>query len=259
MNSKANENLDRNKIHQIGLPAVVLIKNYVEGHEVDYEEYLTEFINASKLVELNDGNKFILKKHNEQSHGECDLVGKKYSLDLKLLTDPKYMEAKSLLSYGRYSPCTGITCTTLPKRPGESMGYYDMIKVLRQSTLDRLLELEESKPKDKEEKVLINVLRHAAINKNVLFYLPFEYYYDGSETDDTIAKFISSNIFEDIKPLLEYRNTKTDKDTYIGYVSKGKFVIGKVNNKGIIENYPLVSTSVSEEFEYLYGLFGFNI
>lgn len=247
------EDFDIKNIRQPSLPASVLIKNYVEGYEIDYEKYLTDFINVSKLIELNNNELFKWIPHNEQSHGECDLYGENYSLDFKLLSEPKFMEGKSTLSYTYSIPTKGVVLMGPSKRSGvKNFGYYDMVKVFRSLEFKGLPKEDLYNEIDPEKIATIHVLNNASKDKNLLFFLPNEYYYKNQETTEEIARFITSNIVKDLKSLLEYRKTKTDKDTFIGYKSKGKFVIAKVNENGVIENYPLIDTKVSKAFTYLY-------
>ena len=56
----------------------------------------TIFINSSKLVTCKGKQAFILRKHEEQNHGEADIFNSFYELDFKIVVDTKYMEAKSM-------------------------------------------------------------------------------------------------------------------------------------------------------------------
>ena len=50
---------DRNQVLVKRLPAAVCVKDFIEGHAANYEEYLTDFVNASKLVEEKNGEIFL--------------------------------------------------------------------------------------------------------------------------------------------------------------------------------------------------------
>lgn len=242
------------------MPAATVVKNYVEGREIDYEQYLTDFVNASALKELN-GNKFYaLQGHGQQSHAEPDLYGECYCLDFKLLTDSKFMEAKSTLSYGYYCPAPGVTAQTLSKKSREQ-GYFDIIKLLRHCKFspDNGVELadnilNEPRMERKANSVLSGVQKKAAVNKNLLFFLTNEYYLDGEETNQEVAEFIMTNILADIRPLLEYRESIINQDTFVSFISDGKFAVAKVAKGAIDQMYPLVGTGTSKDFVYLYSL-----
>lgn len=59
--------IDNNPLQIKSLPTAVVIKDYIDGHPANYEEYLTEFINASKLVQEKGNEKFRLRDQKEQS------------------------------------------------------------------------------------------------------------------------------------------------------------------------------------------------
>lgn len=69
---------DNNPLQINKLPTSVIIKYYIEGHPANYEEYLTEFINASKLVQDKGNEKFHLRNQREQSQGQNDVYNSFY-------------------------------------------------------------------------------------------------------------------------------------------------------------------------------------
>lgn len=69
-----------------------------------------------------------------------------------------------------------------------------------------------------EEKVIIHILEEMSTDKNILFFLPFNFFLQGIETEDKAAKFLIRWINEDLKGLIEYRKEKVDKDTYISFI-----------------------------------------
>ena len=55
--------LDKNKLLIKQLPPTIYIKNFIDGHSANYEDFLTTFINSSKLVTCKCNQAFILRKH----------------------------------------------------------------------------------------------------------------------------------------------------------------------------------------------------
>ena len=66
------------------LDAPLIIKGFVDDEpECNYELYLTELINHSRLfMQKSKGEMF--RWEEKQAHGECDAVSKNYSIDYKL-------------------------------------------------------------------------------------------------------------------------------------------------------------------------------
>lgn len=87
-------------------------------------------------------------------------------------------------------------------------------------------------------------------DKNILFFLPFNFFFQGIETDDEVAKFLIKWIDDDLKGLIEYRKEKVDKETYISFISNQFFVISKEQEKGL-RLYDMVNTNQSELYKYL--------
>ena len=85
---------DRNQVLVKRLPTAVCVKDFIEGHAANYEEYLTDFVNASKLVEEKNGEIFSLRNHSEQSSGESDIYNDFYDLDKNVIYYAKYGKSK---------------------------------------------------------------------------------------------------------------------------------------------------------------------
>lgn len=51
--------LDKNKLLIKQLPPTIYIKNFIDGHPANYEDFLTTFINSSKLVTCKGNQAFI--------------------------------------------------------------------------------------------------------------------------------------------------------------------------------------------------------
>lgn len=133
--------LDKNKLLIKQLPPTIYIKNFIDGHPANYEDFLTTFINSSKLVTCKGNQAFILRKHEEQNHGEADIFNSFYDLDFKIMVDTKYMEARRMLSPTITEFCPGVVGKGPSRLKGERK-VYDIIKCFRSMNIDDLIKIE---------------------------------------------------------------------------------------------------------------------
>lgn len=235
------------------LPAAVSIKNFVEGNPIDCEEYLRDFINLSKLVEKEGNQPFVLRKHEEQSQGQPDIYNSSYELDFKILADEKYMEAKSMLSNSITELCPGLIAVGRARLPGESKRVFDVIKCLRYKTMKDLKDIENGIIRDSESKMIKQILSKISVDKNVLFFLPYDYFLKKIETDLNVVKFIISCIADDLKELLEYRKAKVKGDTFVAFISSKYFIITQERNNTLIF-FDMIETSKNNLYSYLFNV-----
>lgn len=234
------------------LPASVIIKNYIEGHPIDCEEYLTEFVNFSKLKKDKGNETFILRKHCEQSQKQSDIYNSFYELDFKILVDTRYMEAKSTLSNSVTELCPGVTQIGPSKFSGSKTAF-DIIKCFRGKTEEDLRNIEQGLLKLPEGKVIRQTMQKISVNKNIMFFLPYDYSFKNQETDFEGAKLIADCISKDLKSLLAYRKMKVTKDTYIAFISERYFVITEEKESSLIF-YDMIKTSDSNLYSFLYSV-----
>lgn len=240
---------DINKLMEKQLPTQVIINNFIEGHPANYEEYLTDFINSSKLVQEHGNSVFILRDHKRQSQGQSDIYNNLYQLDFKILVDKNYMEAKNLYtdSISEYFP--GCWYFGAPKKIGTKK-VYNIIKCFRKTTFNDIVKIESQTQSTNTEKVIKQSLKNLSTNKNVLFFIPYNYYLQNTKTNEDIAIFIVNCISEDLEGLLEYRKSKVNFDTYISFISDDYFIIAKERNKKLFL-YDMIHTKKSVLFDYL--------
>lgn len=243
---------NRNQILIKQLPTPVIINNFIDGHQTNYEQYLNDFINSSKLIKDKGNKKFVLRKHEEQSQGQPDIYNPLYELDFKILIDTKYMEAKRMFSNSITELCPGVTSIGYSKLSGSKI-VFDIIKCFRDKTLKDLIDINNGVLKIPESKVIKQTIEKISVDKNILFFLPYDYYLAKVETDFDIAKLIVDCVSDDFKGLLEYRTMKINKDTYVAFISDKKFVIAQEKNNRLIF-YDMVKTSLSDMYNYLYNV-----
>ena len=177
---------DKNKLCIKQLPPAVIIKNYIKGHPADYEQYLIEFINSSKLVKDKGNEKFILRKHEEQSQGQSDIYNTVYELDFKILVDTDYMEAKKLLSKSIAEICPGVIVVG-DSESKKTESCFDIVKCFRFKSLKELMDIESGILKYPESRSIKKVLNKITVDKNLLLFFPYDYYYKNEETNLEIA------------------------------------------------------------------------
>ncbi len=233
------------------LPTAVFIKNFIEGHPADYEEYLKDFVNLSKLVKEKGNEEFVLREHKKQSQGQTDIYNSYYELDFKILVDTKYMEAKSMFSYSITELYPGVTSVGRSKLQG-SEKVFDIVKCFRDKTLKDLYDIESGISKNPEDKVIKKTLNLISVDKNILFFLPYDYAFQKIETDSDSVEFISSCIASDLRGLLEYRKMKVNRDTYVAFVSNKFFIITQEINNTLVF-YDMIKTTTSDLYTYLFN------
>ena len=113
-------------------------KDFIENLEINYEEYLTEFINKSKFVDDNGVKKFKLIK--KQSNGEYDITNGNYSLDYKLLIDSKTTEGMSYYSETISIDKDGAVTYGASKKTGKWRRYFfiNILKGLSKKEIERI-------------------------------------------------------------------------------------------------------------------------
>lgn len=152
------------------------------------------------------------------------------------------MEGKNLLSRSITEIAPGVTAYGNSKVNGKQQACF-INWCFRDKSLTDLKKIQQNGSSVPEEKVIIHILAEMSTDKNILFFLPFNFSFQGIETDGEVAKFLIKWINDDLKGLIEYRKEKVTKDTYI-------FVISKEHEKGL-RLYDMVNTNQSELYKYL--------
>ena len=218
--------LDVNDIMQKDLHVVLLRDNYIHGMKYSYEEYLIDFLNSSK-IKFDKGNKEF-NRISSQAHGECDATNDIYEIDFKIFADTNHIGGKKNYSLGIVR-MGGATFYTQPERVTGHIEYYDMLKLIRGKKVDFYRNIMEEE--DDMYAPLIKFMKKIEMDKNILLFLPFQYYFEHSETTEEVGRLIAKCIAEEFRELVAYRKEITLKDTYIGFVSKDKFILLKENDQ----------------------------
>lgn len=236
-----------NKIlRQRKIPVAVLRNNYIRGiDKYNYEKYMVDFINHSKLVDEKGGLRF--HHQEEQSNSESDAVNGFYDIDFKILCEPEQMHALTSNSMQIYKTNTGNTAYAISKNT-KPMGYYNMMKVF----VDRPLILTDGNVIGDDQLLkAVNVIKKLlATNKNIMVLLPSEYYFDGCQTDEDVAKEIINKLNAPFNVMREYRITQTQCDLYFIFKLKRYMVIVDANKDVCF--YDMVPYNCSDLFEDLF-------
>lgn len=236
-----------NKIlRQRKIPVALLRNNYIRGiDKYNYEKYMVDFINHSKLVDEKGGLRF--HHQEEQSNSESDAVNGFYDIDFKILCEPEQMHALTSNSMQIYKTNTGNTAYAISKNT-KPMGYYNMMKVF----VDRPLILTDGNVIGDDQLLkAVNVIKKLlATNKNIMVLLPSEYYFDGCQTDEDVAKEIINKLNAPFNVMREYRITQTQCDLYFIFKSKRYMVIVDANKDVCF--YDMVPYNCSDLFEDLF-------
>lgn len=229
------------------IPVAVLRNNYINGvDKYNYEKFMVDFINNSKLVDEKEGAPFYHQE--EQSNSEADASNGFYDIDFKILCEPEQMHARTATGIRIFKTQEGNTAYSLAPKNKQEMGFYNMMNVFIKwpSILTYGYKIDD----DKLLKAVNVIKKLLATNKNIMVLLPSEYYFDGCQTDEDVAKEIINKLNAPFNVMREYRITQTQCDLYFIFKSKRYMVIVEANDD--ISFYDLVPCTCSDLFEYLY-------
>lgn len=228
------------------IPVVVLRNNFIKGDDkYNYENYIVDFINYSKLVDEKDGQFF--HHQEEQSNSEADASNGFYDIDFKILCEPEQIHALTSNSMQIYKTNRETTAFAMPKS-AKSMGYYNMMRVFIK--WPRILTDGYEIGDDKLLKAVNVIKKMLATNKNIMILLPFEYYFDEYQTNEDIVKEIINKLNVPFNVMREYRMAQTQCDLYFIFKSKRYMVIVDANKDVCF--YDMVPYNCSGLFEYLF-------
>ena len=103
------------------IPVAVLRNNYINGvDKYNYEKFMIDFINNSKLVDEKEGASFYHQE--EQSNSEADASNGFYDIDFKILCEPEQMHARISTSMRIFKTQEGNTAYSLAPKNKQEMG-----------------------------------------------------------------------------------------------------------------------------------------
>lgn len=254
--------INKNNLYINNVPIEYIKKNFVDGIDTNYEKYICEFINASYKF-LNDYEKteFHLTKDTPIDQSKGDLTNNYYNLELKMLVDNKTVEDKQFYELGKTQLIEGVIMSTESKykvkcrknnsdsSPREYQVRF-LIMYFRNMDLKKFEQIEEKEKKqlNDDEKIVKDFIENIAINKNTLYFNPFPIYFKNVETTEETIKFIITCLNEDLKGFINYRKSKTTKDTFLAFITTGYIVFLK-NEDNVFKYYDMVPLNKSILYE----------
>lgn len=248
------------------LPTQLIIDGFINNRDDSYEDYLLEFVNASRYF-LEKSNGEVYSKPNSEAHGECDCNSKNYSLDFKMLISRNVAQGKREFTSEIIEYCPGVHGFGEPRVTPKDSNYKpiqgcSISYLFRNHSVKELLKLCEHektinplKQKDhilQEDKELLEILKVIGKKKNIFAMLPYELICDSS--GDDAKKLVFNQISQDYNSLFLFRKAVCPEyDTYIGYVYKDMFFLSSFDNGNavLLEEVPL---SCSPTFSDLYNI-----
>lgn len=225
-------------------------KDYIENYDSNYEEYLNEFINNSRFVTDNGNKLFELNKH--QSEGQADSTNKEYDLEYKLFVDTETLVNKSNYSDTITVDSNRARFYGASKKEGTHL-IVNLKKLVSQYSLKELSEIKCKNQPNKEEAKIKRFISKLEIDKNIVFLIPYEYYYDSNIVDEVTLNYIIEKFSKDCNASILYRRQYTDKDTYIAFFIKDYIIFTKVVDSQLIF-YDKVNVSKSKSFNEIYDI-----
>lgn len=239
------------------LPTQMIVKDFVDGCDYcNYELYLREFINASPF--------FLTKSHNKQytpplseEKGQCDCESKGgYQLDFKLLLSETMGQGKREFSPSITQVCPGVTfygepniTTTSPKYKEIDATYLHV--AFRTTDFEELCSMgEKLQKRHGYERDISLILKDSRKPKNILFMLPYEFYYkDGIHYEDGLSIIVSA-LTKDMINLVKYRKLKQPEyDTYFAFIYSGRLIILNSTNSEleIVDEIELTKSEIYQK------------
>ena len=241
--------IDKN-LKEVLLPPHLIIKGLIKGKKENYEVYLKEFLNNSLyFYKKTNGVEFL--NSSSEAHGECDCYSGSYGIDFKLMASETLLYAKANLSTQKFVD-SGCIVTSESRKDGQMsasrlhvlLRNYDFEhdKFTEQATED--FELYKDDLEKFKEKLLTK--------KNILFFYPYELYFDNDYSFNYGLQKIIEAFNEDFKNAFQHREKICNGlETYIGFLYLDFFIIAKFeNNRLIIVDY--INTENSETYIRMY-------
>lgn len=239
---------ERIKIRMLNI--AFINKNFIKDNnntndKYNYEKYLLEFVNYSKIVSDNYGEKF--NYNINQYNGECDITNGYYDLDFKLL-----VPTDTVITLNQYSniinvDANGGVLLSDCKKHGKYQ-IYNYLGLLNNLTVEDILEIEMKKVGiTKIDSLIKKIIKNIKINKNVLYYLPVEVIISENVDYNNYLNFVASKFYDYLIAIMNYRNTIVRKDSFLCFLAQNNMIFLKLKeNKFIL--YDIINMNCSDLF-----------
>lgn len=209
------------KIYNL-LPIMMISKKNVNGHKVNYEEYLIELLNASlNFMKITKSENF--REITKQSNGECDAEAGDYQIDFKLLVPTDFMQYKTMslpnidyknIKHGFISVNDNKNSLDETLKIKANNAFVNYIGNLCLKNKEELLNI-----KDKES-ILKSSINNMLVNKNILAFIPCTF------DDKTDGMSFIKKIFGSLLSIRDDLN----KNTFITFLQGDYFYIIQYDN-----------------------------
>lgn len=217
-------------------------KDFIENDPLcNYEIYLREILNCSNyFMELSGGEEF--DKPPSEDKGQSDAITKKYQIDFKLFCSSTMMDAKANM-YTHVNKLTdGAYCISGPKSDIKKSAGTRLRGALREvDSIEKIEELVNKRVKkpprfdsrtaeNGEEYVEYDLKKYFKMlkkDKNILIYLPENFFFDELEVEDEDAiEAIREALEKDFKLSIVYRNRiHPNRDNYLSCIYNDKYFL----------------------------------
>ena len=243
------------------IDAPLIINGFVNDEpECNYELYLTELINQSKLfMQKSEGKVFKWEEH--QAHGECDAVSKNYSIDYKLLATKSSLQGLRETSSTITKTKDGAIAFGIGRWPmGETFTSIRTVAALRRYALEDLFGIA-MKPVGKIECEVSIILKSLRAKKNLLLFYPYTMMFSEPHTFEEGCNSITEAFNEDLESIGRYRRNETsDFDTFLCTIYEKKLLIFQLTaeNWQLEDFVEMECSKIYMDLYYEYGNNGFN-
>lgn len=211
----------------------------------NYEKYLLDFVNYSRIVDDNYNEKF--NYNINQHNGECDITNEYYDLDFKLLIPTDTVANLNLYSDGISIDDNGAITYSVSKGHGK-YPIYNYLGLFNDLKIEDIEKIETKKYGiTKIESLIKKVLKNIKVDKNVLYYLPIEIIIPPNTDYNNYLKFVASKFYDYLTGVMNYRNMIVKKDSFFCFLAKDNIIFLKFEeNKFIL--YDIVKVNCSDLF-----------
>ena len=214
------------------LPPRFVIKEFITNEKAcDYEKYLMELLNQSHWFLSHYPGGFT--KEESQAHGECDAINKvaDYHLDFKLFDNKSAFHHRSDFSPRKEKVFEGVTID----QPSRKQGVAQITKInmiFQDKNLEELNAIRENSAKWQESDLEYDIsaaLKILEVEKNILLFLPYEFFLDQANRTELAANCIADRLWESFENVFQYREVHAPEyDTFLCCVYSKMFLIYQV-------------------------------
>ena len=256
--------MNKNELKFKRLSPVFYVTDFVKNEPLcDYEIYLRELLNKSAYFKnLSNGTEY--REPESESNGEYDAISQFYSIDFKLVESTTIIEANSQFSYSISNIGSGVTSFGPSAKSGETIGtvLYVALRTIENfeqideiiKTHNKYIKLEQRNEHQIESIINVDLNKYFKLlskDKNILLYLPYEFYVDGIVDDSEMIIYIRDALFNDYGLSFKYRYEKlSDKDTYICCIYKNGLIIYRYDDNNLFY-VDRISLDESSTYNYL--------